>query len=310
MSRLPQEAGRGDILVGIPDGRGESRRRPSESPRVQRGCLAPCRAEAARNLQAMLARSTQDPTAAARWIGSMADLVGDLDETTAGEFTFQLAHRLFQSGHWELAAETFALLPKRYPKHPLTPAALVWLVQYYSSGEVTARLTMQPTYGLVAATGQKPLNPRESAAVVPVTAETPVQSVDSDLAQTVAKRSAEAARFAAELEKLSPGALAEPPVKFSLASACASERGGRRLQSVRAVRAAGDRTTPGWRRHKVKNGSCVAAAHRPRRRGSAPGPPPSRSWTANSTTRFGSRPVRSICTARRRTTKLGRPARC
>ena len=52
---------------------------------------------------------------------------------------FQLADRYARSGRWELAAECFATVAERYRDQPLAVPALVWLVQYYASGEAAWR---------------------------------------------------------------------------------------------------------------------------------------------------------------------------
>ena len=53
---------------------------------------------------------------------------------------FQLGERYYHQGRWELAAEAFQMVADRYGQHPLAGAALVWLVQYYASGEAAWRI--------------------------------------------------------------------------------------------------------------------------------------------------------------------------
>ncbi|MBI3469539.1 MAG: hypothetical protein HY000_41585, partial [Planctomycetes bacterium] len=48
-------------------------------------------------------------------------------------------HQYHRTGRWALAAETFDVLVRQHAEHPLTPAACVWLIQYWSSGEAARR---------------------------------------------------------------------------------------------------------------------------------------------------------------------------
>ena len=57
-----------------------------------------------------------------------------------GRFSINWPIGYYRTGHWPLAAETFQVLAERYPQHPLTPQAMLWLVQYYASGEAAWRV--------------------------------------------------------------------------------------------------------------------------------------------------------------------------
>ena len=60
---------------------------------------------------------------------------------TAGALLlFRLGQRYEEAGLWPLVAEVDQLLAERYPEHPLVRPAQLWLLHYYTSGEVAWRL--------------------------------------------------------------------------------------------------------------------------------------------------------------------------
>ena len=86
------------------------------------------------------------------------DLTRDLDDQSRGQILYQLGDRYYRTGHWPSAAETFQVLSDRYPQHALTPQALLWLVQYYASGEAAWRVERgdgQKRFEQAAALGQQ-----------------------------------------------------------------------------------------------------------------------------------------------------------
>lgn len=117
---------------------GEARRRLLES-------LADPAASAARltqkqrNLRAVLER-TQDPQLAQSLLAQVSKLLDEVDADSGALLLFRLGHRYEAAGLWPLAAEVYPLLADRYPQHPLTRPAMLWLLHYYSSGEVAARV--------------------------------------------------------------------------------------------------------------------------------------------------------------------------
>ena len=73
-------------------------------------------------------------------VAQIDELTRDLDAESAGQILYQLADQYYRSGRWPAAADTFQAMVDRYPQHSLTPPALRWLVQYYSSAEAQWRV--------------------------------------------------------------------------------------------------------------------------------------------------------------------------
>ena len=109
-----------------------------------------------------------------------------------------------------MAAETFALLAERYPQHPLSRPASLWLIQYYASGEAAWREQMR-------------LYPD----ALPSTFGTGVgdEGVDPTLSQREREldkfedRLNRAAALGKQIERTNPELFAEPALRFPLAAA-------------------------------------------------------------------------------------------
>jgi hypothetical protein len=61
----------------------------------------------------------------------------------AGQLLYQLGQRYLSAGEWELTAQSYGQLAERFPDHPLADPAMIWLVQYYTSGEVAWQMRRQ-----------------------------------------------------------------------------------------------------------------------------------------------------------------------
>lgn len=144
--RLPQAAGRTNIFSGIflqPGG--EARRRQSQP--VARNLDALTRAAQKRRNVEQIFELTSGPAAnATAWAGQIQDLTKTLTPTSAGQVLYQLSQRYRDAGEMELTAQTLEQLVERYPHHPLSENALVWLVQYYASGEMAWQLRAGTRY--------------------------------------------------------------------------------------------------------------------------------------------------------------------
>ena len=74
-------------------------------------------------------------------LAQMDELTRDLDAESAGQSHYQLADQLATAAAGgRRRPMTFQALAERYPEHSLTPPALLWLLQYYASGEAAWRM--------------------------------------------------------------------------------------------------------------------------------------------------------------------------
>jgi hypothetical protein len=217
-SVLPEQVSRQDLMSGIrlhPGG--EARRLLDEPPggldALQRS------AQKYRNVQAILDRAKKDQAEQARLLAQMGDLTRDLGDATAPRVLFALAGQYHRQGRGDMAAEIYELLADKYPSHPLATPSLIWLVQYWSSGELAWRAKRAQSRtvtdaGAVAAGDEdeegnagvvSSLRGRQAIALVGGTS-------DFD-------RPAHAAELGKRLERAWPAVFAEPGVRFPLAAA-------------------------------------------------------------------------------------------
>ena len=70
-----------------------------------------------------------------------------LDDSSAGDLLYQLGQHYQGTGQGDMAAEVFDALVSKYPNHALAPAALVWQLRYWSSGEVAWQLKRKNRVG-------------------------------------------------------------------------------------------------------------------------------------------------------------------
>jgi len=179
-----------------------------------------------RDLQAILSRTGEQ--AGPRLLAQMGDLTGQLPAENAGAVLFHMGQQLHRGGQWPLAAEVFQLLAQRYPDHPLTGPALVWLVHYFTSGEAAWRIDAagRVNFGRTARSNDERRAPSPLAQVrpVPAPAEPPPENRVrlSPLAEVEAQvggdRATKAAQIAELLHRLQPTLYEEPVVRFPLAA--------------------------------------------------------------------------------------------
>ena len=91
------------------------------------------------------------------WSGQVVNLTGGLDPQTGGELLYQLSEGYRETGRLAMSADTLYLLVRRYPDHPLAEQALVWLVQYYASGELAHVTIRQQAEAMRTTSATKPL---------------------------------------------------------------------------------------------------------------------------------------------------------
>jgi photosystem II stability/assembly factor-like uncharacterized protein/LmbE family N-acetylglucosaminyl deacetylase len=246
---LPQHVGEHDFFSGIALHPGGDARRTINEFSTQSADALRRMAQKQRNVQAIIARSEQGQLDSARYAAQISDLTSDLSSSTAGNVIYQLAQHYRESGKWPLAAETFSLLAQQHPDHPLTEAALVWLVRYLSSGECDwrerrAALSVGGQSALSRVAGQMALfepatalgqvlpskNQVASRGDTSPAGRAPLKELPGNAPDVRGKimvvnnaldndRAARAAALGKLLEQRSPATFAEPEVRFALASA-------------------------------------------------------------------------------------------
>ncbi|MGA2060196.1 MAG: YCF48-related protein [Thermoguttaceae bacterium] len=211
--RAPDSQQSRDLMAGLalaPGG--EARRDLSQAPlenidALQRMALKQ------RNAQAILDQALRNPGEDANLLAQSGELIRGLDDNTAARIIYRIADQYHRTGRWPLAAQSYAMLAERYPQHPLARQALLWLVQYYASGEIA----WQEQSGQKAALGQTSREKGDS----PHLPERP----EGGFAQmgTVPffpqDRLDHAAALGKQIERTRPDLFAEPALRFPLAAA-------------------------------------------------------------------------------------------
>ncbi|HEX4129811.1 MAG TPA: YCF48-related protein, partial [Pirellulales bacterium] len=136
---LPQGTGSHDFTSGVVLHPGsDARRALGDVPDLGTDLMRRV-AQKHRNVQAILAHAARSATSRDAVPAAAGDLTFGLDETAAGEVLFDTAQYAARHGQWSEAADLFDLLVKRYPRHRLAGASLVWLLRYASSGEIAQK---------------------------------------------------------------------------------------------------------------------------------------------------------------------------
>jgi photosystem II stability/assembly factor-like uncharacterized protein/tetratricopeptide (TPR) repeat protein len=115
-------------------------------------------AQKRRHVQAILEHAERTVASVEQLLAQVDDLTRNLDDDSRGQILYQLADRYAHSGRWALAAETFQVLTERYPQHALASSAMLWLLQYYASGEAAWRVERgdgQPRFARAVSLGQQ-----------------------------------------------------------------------------------------------------------------------------------------------------------
>src|SRR5262249_8746319 len=97
-----------------------------------------------RQMQTLVQRSAGNPASA----GEVDNMIEGLDAASGGELLFQLAQQYRAAGKLDLAADTYSLLARRWPEHPLTAPALKWLGQFSASSELAQRSQIHAASGV------------------------------------------------------------------------------------------------------------------------------------------------------------------
>jgi photosystem II stability/assembly factor-like uncharacterized protein len=174
-----------------------------------------------RNLEELLQR-TEGNTA---WAAQVVQLTEGLEATGGGDLVFQLADGYRNSGRLDLAADTYYLLARNYPEHPLTEQALRWLVQFYASSEARMRVSelgLRKDARIAYAESDHPSaevaggsdSIRQASAESPIQGETrPAVGLSPD------QRLRRAVELGKYLEAARPALFAEPGVRFPIVAA-------------------------------------------------------------------------------------------
>jgi tetratricopeptide (TPR) repeat protein len=180
-SNVPQDQDPRDLFSGVtlPHG-GEARREilPKTSDKFNDPQQT---AQKRRYVQAILAQAERKAWSSEQMLAQVNELTHNLDDASSGFILYQLGDSYCRTNRWTHAAEIFQIMVERHPNHALTPAALLWLVQYYGSEEAAWR-------------------------------------AEPDASQH-AKRYEHAVELAKEVERTRPELFAEPQMQMPLASA-------------------------------------------------------------------------------------------
>jgi photosystem II stability/assembly factor-like uncharacterized protein len=167
-----------------------------------------------RHLQALLERQEGDMA----WAAQVANLTEDLDADSGARLLAQLADGYRETGRLDLAADTYFLLARRHPDHPLVDGALVWLLRFYASSEAAHRS---------AARGLADMRDGEAASNIDSSVrQTSLTESDSRALATAPAvglsrddRLRRAVQMAEYLQNARPATYAEPSVRFAEISA-------------------------------------------------------------------------------------------
>jgi photosystem II stability/assembly factor-like uncharacterized protein len=146
-----------------------------------------------RHLQELLQRSEGNLA----WAAQVSDLSRDMAAEHGAPLLNDLADGYRATGRLDLAADTYYLLARRYPDHPVTDRALVWLVHFYASRESAHRLA------------QDQLTSVRQTSYEQALATAPAVSLSGD------DRLRRAIQLAEHLKTARPALYAEPRIRFA-----------------------------------------------------------------------------------------------
>jgi photosystem II stability/assembly factor-like uncharacterized protein len=189
-----------------------TRRAPSAPPHSNLAALSRA-AQKQRNVQQLITYASDAEGTSAAWLGQIDELVKDLESTAAGDLLYGLADQFRRDGKIEFAADTLQALVQRYPRHPLTESALMWLAGHLTSQEVR--------WGLLDGRA-----PQLTPAVGPTTGSLPAQ-VSAGNATAARSDGLSWQAYVPLIEQLSP-ALAADPLLRSVTAANSRHQGQRR----------------------------------------------------------------------------------
>jgi photosystem II stability/assembly factor-like uncharacterized protein len=183
-------------------------RAPGNVPLTHRRAL-----ERQRNLRSILRASGDRPAL----LAEVGQSLEGLDSSAGAWLLTELAAHFQQHGQTDLRAAALELLARRYPGDPLADPALVWLVQYYASGEtahVCRQVTPEVSQAVATEASQKPASNADGVQ--------PAAAVGDSLAT---RRYTRAVQVVDEIARTRPLLYQEPQVRVPWAMA-ERKRGG------------------------------------------------------------------------------------
>jgi photosystem II stability/assembly factor-like uncharacterized protein len=200
-----------DLAAGLSLAPGCDCRRPTATPTDFDGQGQRQLAEKRRNLKNILRLAEGKPAL----LGQVGQMLAELDAASAASLLMELATYFREAGEMDLAASTLELLARRYPDDPQVDAALVWLVQFYASGEAdhANRPIVSPVTQAVAVEEQGVQNVEPASAVDENTND------DQESVTAVSPRFTRATEVAQHIAQTRPLLYSEPMVRVPWAMA-------------------------------------------------------------------------------------------
>ncbi len=224
VDHLPQNSGRRDVMSGIALlAGGEARRQSIEPPAGDLELLARG-AQRRHNVVQLLARVGDDSSQGAAMLAQIDELTEGIGDRGAGEILLALAQQYQRAGKPQSAAETLERLLERFPQHPLADTASLWIVQYYSSGEMAWRLRKQSqTVVQTAATSDAADSQVPGAQAAGFDRNTKHETRNTKHESGFAQRAGRALAAGKLVERTRPVLFSDPRFRFPLLSAYRAE---------------------------------------------------------------------------------------